>query len=67
MKPPKVSPCTEYSAHVVLLSGPTPTILMVAPVLKHVVYVSRFLLWFVLGPGGLPEAPGDPGKAHGGL
>ena len=26
-----------------------------------------FLLWFVLGPGGLREAPGGPGKAHGGL
>ncbi len=24
-----------------------------------------FLLWFVLGPGGLREAPGGPGKAHG--
>ncbi len=26
-----------------------------------------FLLWFGLGPGGLREAPGNPGKAHGGL
>ncbi len=26
-----------------------------------------FLLWFVLGPGGLREAPGGPGKAQGGL
>ncbi len=26
-----------------------------------------FLLWFVLGPGGFREAPGGPGKAHGGL
>jgi hypothetical protein len=25
------------------------------------------LLWFVLGPGGLQEAPGDRGNAHGGL
>ncbi len=25
-----------------------------------------FLLWFVLGPGGLREAPGVPGNAHGG-
>ncbi len=24
-----------------------------------------FLLWFVLGPGSLREAPGGPGKAHG--
>ena len=24
-----------------------------------------FLLWFVLGPGDLREAPGGPGKAHG--
>ncbi len=24
-----------------------------------------FVFWFVLGPGGLREAPGDPGKAHG--
>ncbi len=24
-----------------------------------------FLLWFVLGPGGLRETPGGPGKAHG--
>ncbi len=24
-----------------------------------------FLLWFVLGPGGLLEASGGPGKAHG--
>ena len=26
-----------------------------------------FLHWFGLGPGGLREAPGCPGKAHGGL
>ncbi len=26
-----------------------------------------FLLWFVLGPGGPREAPGNPGKADGGL
>ncbi len=26
-----------------------------------------FLLWFVLGPRGLREAPRDPGNAHGGL
>ncbi len=26
-----------------------------------------FLLWFVLGPGGLREAPEGPGNAHGGL
>ncbi len=40
------------------------------PQLHRSVNSSRFLgflLWFVLGPGGLREAPGGPGKAHGWL
>ncbi len=38
----------------------------ISPLLNHVLEVSKSL-WFVLGPGGLREAPGGPGKAYGGL